>query len=91
MQTRSKALRVTWLGHSSLFIEVDGLRVLTDPVFDYASPWIAKAWFARNLPNSGVREQLPLPDVIVISHDHYDRFAGESHLNELSNSIGGSR
>ncbi|ELH0900838.1 TPA: MBL fold metallo-hydrolase [Vibrio cholerae] len=87
LQTRSQALRVTWLGHSSLFIEVDGLRVLTDPVFDYASPWIAKAWFARNLPNSGVREQLPLPDVIVISHDHYDHLEQASVVYYAAHSV----
>src|SRR5438105_907254 len=32
-------LRVTWLGHSTLFIEIDGIRVLTDPVWSQrASP-----------------------------------------------------
>ncbi len=34
----SKSLRVTWLGHSSLFVEVDNTRLLIDPVFDYAAP-----------------------------------------------------
>ncbi|MEF1308132.1 MBL fold metallo-hydrolase, partial [Vibrio owensii] len=67
-----QAMRVTWLGHSTLMIETDGVRILTDPVFDYASPLIAKAWFERNVPNTAVRDSLPIPDVIVISHDHYD-------------------
>lgn len=60
---------------------------MTDPVFDYASPWIAKAWFARNLPNSGVREQLPLPDVIVISHDHYDHLEQASVVYYAAHSV----
>ncbi|MCG9611363.1 MBL fold metallo-hydrolase [Vibrio harveyi] len=69
---RQQAMRVTWLGHSTLMIETDGVRILTDPVFDYASPLIAKAWFERNIPNTSVRDSLQTPDVILISHDHYD-------------------
>ena len=35
----SSGLRVTWLGHSTLLIEIDGVRVLTDPVWsERASP-----------------------------------------------------
>ena len=75
-ERRSEDMRVTWLGHSTMLIEVDGVRILTDPVFDYASPLIAKAWFTRNIPNTHARESLPVPDIIVISHDHYD------HLEE---------
>lgn len=39
---------------------------------DYASPFIAKAWFERNIPNTHARDRLPIPEIIVISHDHYD-------------------
>lgn len=69
---RSKSMRLTWLGHSTMLVEVDGIRILTDPVFDYASPFIAKAWFERNIPNTHARDCLPIPEIIVISHDHYD-------------------
>lgn len=72
----SKSLRVTWLGHSSLFVEVDKTRLLIDPVFDYASPSLFSRWFGRNVDTPVERESLPLPDVILISHDHYD------HLEE---------
>ncbi|MCF7480627.1 MBL fold metallo-hydrolase [Vibrio sp. J1-1] len=75
---RSDPMRVTWLGHSTMLVEVDGVRILTDPVFDYASPLIAKAWFERNIPNTHARESLPVPDVIVISHDHYDHLEASS-------------
>lgn len=65
-------LRVTWLGHSSTLVEIDGYRVLTDPVFGervsplpFAGP---QRWYA---PPVGL-EELPEIDAVVISHDHYD-------------------
>lgn len=76
LEQRSKQMRVTWLGHSSLFIDLDNTRILIDPVFDYASPWIAKSLFKRNVNAPLSRSEVPMPDVIVISHDHYD------HLEE---------
>jgi L-ascorbate metabolism protein UlaG (beta-lactamase superfamily) len=68
----ASGLRVTWLGHSTQLIELDGVRVLTDPIFEgRASPyeWIGPdRWYPPPLP----LEQLPALDAIVISHDHYD-------------------
>lgn len=65
-------LRVTWLGHSTLLVEVDGWRVLTDPVWGpRTSPvsWIGPArWYAPPIALS----DLPPIDAVVISHDHYD-------------------
>ena len=68
----ASGLRVTWLGHSTTLIEIDGQRVLTDPM------WSARAsplgflgptrFFAPPLPLA----ELPPIDVVVISHDHYD-------------------
>jgi len=65
-------LKVTWLGHSTVLLDLDGTRVLTDPVWsDRSSPlsWIGpKRWYAPPTP----LEAMPRPDVVVISHDHYD-------------------
>ncbi len=67
-----RGLRVTWLGHSTLLVEIDGKRILTDPVWgERASPvtWAGpKRFHAPPLPF----EELPEIDAIVISHDHYD-------------------
>ena len=65
-------LRTTWLGHSTVLIEIDGLRVLTDPVWGArASPsqWAGPKRF-QPVPIS-IRALPPL-DAVVISHDHYD-------------------
>jgi L-ascorbate metabolism protein UlaG (beta-lactamase superfamily) len=68
----ASGLRVTWLGHSSTLIEIDGIRVLTDPIFsERASPfgWIGpKRFYPPPLP----LDQLPAIDAVVISHDHFD-------------------
>ncbi|AFM11260.1 MBL fold metallo-hydrolase [Turneriella parva] len=65
-------LRVTWFGHSSTLVEIDGYRVLTDPVFGervsplpFAGP---KRWYAPPV----ALDDLPEIDAVVISHDHYD-------------------
>ncbi|MFH8725055.1 MBL fold metallo-hydrolase [Streptomyces termitum] len=65
-------LRITWLGHSGVLAETDGVRVLFDPVWgERCSPF----------PFAGPRRLHPAPaplavlgpvDVVVISHDHYD-------------------
>ena len=66
-------LRVTWFGHSSVLVEIDGVTVLTDPLWsERASPlsWVGpKRWYP---PPIALRE-LPEIDVVLISHDHYDR------------------
>jgi L-ascorbate metabolism protein UlaG (beta-lactamase superfamily) len=65
-------LRTTWLGHSTLLLEIDGQRVLIDPVWgERASPFSfmgPKRFFEPPLPLS----ELPEIDAVVISHDHYD-------------------
>ncbi|MEO6910916.1 MAG: MBL fold metallo-hydrolase [Edaphobacter sp.] len=76
-------LRVTWMGHSSLLVEIDGVNILIDPVWDQrASPvqWAGpKRFFAAPLP----LEHLPLIDLILVSHDHYDHL-GEATIHKLS-------
>lgn len=65
-------LRATWLGHSTVLLEMDGVRILTDPVWcQRASPsqWAGPKRF-QPVPVS--LDALPPLDVIVITHDHYD-------------------
>ncbi|WP_457330129.1 MBL fold metallo-hydrolase [Rhizobacter sp. P5_C2] len=68
----ASGLRVTWFGHSSTLLEIDGTRVLLDPIWsERASPvsWAGpKRWFAPPIP----LDKLPPVDVVLVSHDHYD-------------------
>jgi len=65
-------LRVTWMGHATSIVELDGVRILIDPVWDErASPtnWSGpKRFFAAPLELSA----LPTIDAVIVSHDHYD-------------------
>ncbi|MBF0186366.1 MAG: MBL fold metallo-hydrolase [Magnetococcales bacterium] len=67
------ATHVTWMGHSTLLIELDGKTVLLDPVFSSnASPfsWLPPRSFYPEMPISP--EAIDHVDAVVISHDHYD-------------------
>ncbi|NDV25213.1 MBL fold metallo-hydrolase [Desulfovibrio sp. JC010] len=63
-------LQVTWLGHSSMILDIDGVRLLIDPVFGNASPVPFTVNRFQAAPIA--REELPEVDAVVISHDHYD-------------------
>lgn len=71
-QPPASGLRATWLGHSTVLLEIDGARILFDPV-----------WARRASPSSLIGpkrfhepplslDELPPLDAIVASHDHYD-------------------
>ncbi|WP_221633925.1 MBL fold metallo-hydrolase [Nocardioides luti] len=62
----------TWLGHSTVLLEVGGRRILTDPVWsDRVSP-SATVGPRRSHPVPVALEDLPPIDAVLISHDHYD-------------------
>lgn len=65
-------LRATWLGHSTALIEIDGLRVLTDPVWGPRASPSRLAGPKRFQPVPVPLRGLPPLDLVVISHDHYD-------------------
>ena len=65
-------LRVTWLGHSTLLIEIDGVRLLTDPVWGRRASPLAFAGPRRFHPPPAPLSALPPLDAVIISHDHYD-------------------
>ena len=68
---QTPALRAFWIGHASVYVEIDGIRMLVDPVFaNYASPFAFGP--ARFHPPPIELADLPPIDAVSISHDHYD-------------------
>ncbi len=71
-------ITITYINHATFLIQVDGLNILTDPVYSMrASPF---QWAGpKRVHQPGVRfEDLPRIDVVLISHNHYD------HLDEAT-------
>ncbi|CRK80827.1 MBL fold metallo-hydrolase [Neobacillus massiliamazoniensis] len=57
----------TWIGHSTFFIQMNGLNILTDPV------WAKRMGLQKRLTEPGIPlAEMPEIDVVVISHGHYD-------------------
>jgi L-ascorbate metabolism protein UlaG (beta-lactamase superfamily) len=76
--TPASGLRVTWFGHAASLIEIDGLRVLVDPVWEQRAspfPFIGPKRFFQ--PTIAL-EELPKLDVVLISHDHYDHLGAQT-------------
>jgi hypothetical protein len=78
-QQMEQDFSLIWLGHASFLINVNGVRIITDPCF-------------FNLPTS--KRQIPIPididsikgiDYMLISHDHHDHFQRKSVLPVIKN------
>jgi L-ascorbate metabolism protein UlaG (beta-lactamase superfamily) len=70
--TRDSALRATWIGWATVLVEIDGRRVLTDPIWsERCSPSTLVGPKRFHAPPITLAD-LPPIDVVVISHDHYD-------------------
>ncbi len=63
---------VTWFGHSSVLIEIDGYRVLADPVWSERCSPSRTAGPRRMHPVPSQLDALPAVDAVIVSHDHYD-------------------
>ncbi len=72
----TKGLSASWLGHSSILLNIDGYSILTDPLFKRKVSPIGPTRFNRE--HLVDIDDLPPINVVIISHDHYD------HLNKPS-------
>ncbi|VUZ48157.1 unnamed protein product [Hymenolepis diminuta] len=65
-------VRLTWLGHSSVLFQIDGVRVLCDPIFSDRCSASSLIGPHRYRPPPCRIDDLPHIDAVVISHNHYD-------------------
>lgn len=67
LQQNRNRTSYTWIGHSTFFIQMNGLNILTDPV------WAKRMGYEKRSTEPGIAlEDMPEIDVVVISHGHYD-------------------
>jgi len=65
---------ITWIGHATFLIQLGNINILTDPIFGDAFPVL----YPRVTPPALTHKELPLIDVILISHNHWDHFCCKS-------------
>jgi L-ascorbate metabolism protein UlaG (beta-lactamase superfamily) len=86
-QVPSNDVTVTWLGHSSILLTIEGKRLLMDPLwYDRVSPFSfmgPKRFFANPLDLNN----LPPIDALLLSHDHYDHLDKASVLKLAAKNI----
>jgi N-acyl-phosphatidylethanolamine-hydrolysing phospholipase D len=71
------AATVTWVGHSTLLVQLDGVNLLTDPAWSRRLGPLSGTFGVHRFTPPGIGfEDLPPIDIVLISHDHYD------HLDE---------
>ncbi len=63
---------VTWIGHSTMLVRMDGVTFLTDPIFSERASPVPFAGPKRLVPPGVPLAELPHIDFVTLSHDHYD-------------------
>jgi L-ascorbate metabolism protein UlaG (beta-lactamase superfamily) len=74
LQQNKSEPSITWIGHSTFLIQLNGLNIVTDPV------WARRMAFQKRLAPPGVElSDMPAVDVVLVSHSHYDHL----HMGSL--------
>ncbi len=84
LQKNQNKFSITWVGHASLLIQIEGLNILTDPVWSNTVSPVSFIGPPRLTQPGIALDSLPPIDVVVISHDHYDHLDVET-LKALGN------
>lgn len=66
------AIQVTWIGHATFLIQMQGMNILTDPVFSHRASPVQFIGPTRKQPPGIAIGELPPIDIVIISHNHYD-------------------
>ena len=65
---KGEGARLTWIGHATWLVQLDGLSFLTDPVLGDS----ITGFIGRNVPPAIPIERMPPIDAVLVSHSHYD-------------------
>ncbi|WAR12195.1 LCSR-like protein, partial [Mya arenaria] len=74
-------IQITWIGHATVLVQIEGLNILADPVFsEKCGPagFGVKLGYERFTPPAYKIDDLPPIDVVIISHNHHDHLDSQS-------------
>ena len=95
---------ITWIGHSTMLVRMDGVTFLTDPIFSKRASPLSFAGPSRLVAPGVPLDELPHVDFVTLSHDHYDhtdlpsiealakrgtRFVAGLEMGDLVRGVGG--
>ena len=88
LKSNDEETSLTWIGHATLLIQINGVNILTDPQFSKRASPVQWAGPERVVPPSPPLDELPPIHMVLISHDHYDSLDVQS-VKMLHNREGG--
>jgi N-acyl-phosphatidylethanolamine-hydrolysing phospholipase D len=77
-------IQITWIGHATFLIQIEGINILTDPVFSIRLSSFGGSDFKRRSPPGIPFNRLPPIHAVLISHNHYDHLDLET-VKKLGN------
>jgi hypothetical protein len=78
LEANRKLTTLTWIGHATVLLQLEGNNILTDPHFSKRASPVQWAGPRRIVPPGFALKDLPPIDIVVISHDHYDSLDTQS-------------
>jgi N-acyl-phosphatidylethanolamine-hydrolysing phospholipase D len=81
---------VTWIGHATVLLQMEGYNILTDPHFSKRTSPVQWAGPERVAPLGLALDDLPPIDIVIISHDHFDSL-DEQSIKKLRQRPGGEK
>lgn len=88
IKSQNQEVRVSWVGHATVLLQVDGISILTDPHWGNIASPIPYLGPKRHQAPGIPFEQLPPIDYVMISHNHYDHLDYDT-VQQLMNRSGG--
>jgi N-acyl-phosphatidylethanolamine-hydrolysing phospholipase D len=86
LRENSTEFTVTWVGHSTVLLQIDGINILTDPIWSNRASPVSFAGPKRYIEPGIALEDLPDIHVVLLSHNHYDHF-DRATLRRLKESV----